>query len=44
MLMVQEELVNAARVGVRQAIVPGTTDSQVSTTVKNYLSATGISG
>jgi Flp pilus assembly protein TadG len=44
MLMVQEILVNAAREGARAAILPGETDTQVTTTVSNYLSVSGISG
>jgi Flp pilus assembly protein TadG len=44
MLMVQEILVNAARVGARQATLPLQTDAQVTAAVSNYLAATGISG
>jgi Flp pilus assembly protein TadG len=43
-LMVEQILVNAAREGARQAALPLSTDAQVSKTVSNYLTATGISG
>jgi len=44
LMMVQEILVNAARVGARQAILYGSTDSQIQTTITNYMSAANISG
>jgi Flp pilus assembly protein TadG len=44
MMMVQEILVNAAREGARAAIMPGETDSQVTSVVSNYMSVSGISG
>ena len=42
--MVQETLVNAARMGARAAIVPGATDAQIATAVSNYMAGAGISG
>src|SRR5690242_20422982 len=42
-MMVAELLNDAARVGARQAIISGTTDSTVSQTVTNFLQSTGIS-
>ena len=44
MMMVQEIMTNAARVGARQAILTGSTDTTVQTTIANYLTAAGISG
>ena len=44
MMMVEEILVNAARLGARAAILPSETDSQVATVVSNYLAGVGISG
>ncbi|MGO9469409.1 MAG: TadE family protein [Isosphaeraceae bacterium] len=43
-IMVQQILVNAAREGARQAILPLETDAQVAQAVSNYLATTGISG
>jgi len=44
MIMVQEILVNAARVSARQAILSGETDAQVQSTLSSYMSGAGISG
>jgi Flp pilus assembly protein TadG len=44
LLMVQEILVNAARTGSRVAVMPGNTDSNVTTAVSNFMAGTGISG
>jgi Flp pilus assembly protein TadG len=44
MLMVQQVLVTAAREGARQATLPGATNTTVSTTVTNLLTASGVSG
>jgi TadE-like protein len=38
----QQVLTNAAREGARQAILEGVTDSQVTTTVRNYLTGGGL--
>jgi Flp pilus assembly protein TadG len=43
-LMVQQMLVNAARAGARIAILAGSTDANVQTTISNYLSAAQVSG
>jgi Flp pilus assembly protein TadG len=43
-MMVQQILVNAARVGTRQATIPSQTDTTVSTTVSNYMSSCSVSG
>jgi Flp pilus assembly protein TadG len=43
-MMVQEVEVNAARAGARTAILSGSTDANVQTTITNYMSAAGISG
>ena len=42
--MVQQVLVNAARVGARSAILAGVTASQAETVMSNYLTSAGISG
>jgi Flp pilus assembly protein TadG len=42
--MVQEMLVNAARVGARAAILSGSTQSGVQSIISNYMSSTGVSG
>jgi Flp pilus assembly protein TadG len=44
MMMVQQVLVNAAREGARASVLPGETDSQVTSVVSNYMSASGVSG
>src|SRR5205814_627418 len=44
MMMVQQVLTNGAREGARKAVLPGATDTQVQTTIDNYLSGAGISG
>jgi Flp pilus assembly protein TadG len=43
-LMVQQVMVNAARAGARMAILCGSTDANVTTTISNYMSAAQISG
>jgi Flp pilus assembly protein TadG len=44
MLMVQQNLTNAAREGARKAVLPGATDSQVETTIDDYMKGVDISG
>lgn len=44
MVMVQQVITNAAREGARQGIIPGSSSSQVKTTVTNYLTGTSIGG
>jgi Flp pilus assembly protein TadG len=43
-LMVEQVMTNAARAGARVAILAGSTDAQVQTTLTNYLSAAQITG
>ncbi|MGO8751642.1 MAG: TadE/TadG family type IV pilus assembly protein [Thermoguttaceae bacterium] len=43
-MMVQEVEVSAARGGARTAILAGSSDANVQTTIANYMSAAGISG
>jgi Flp pilus assembly protein TadG len=42
-LMVQQVIVNASRVGARQATMPGATTSEVSTAVQDYASSVSVS-
>jgi Flp pilus assembly protein TadG len=42
--MVQEILVNGARVGARAAILSGSTQSGVTSTVASYMTSAGVSG
>ena len=44
MVMVQQVITNASREGARVGVLDGSTSSDVSTAVKNYLSAASISG
>ncbi len=44
MMMVQQVVTNAAREGCRKAVLAGATESQVYTTIDNYLTGSGISG
>ncbi len=44
MMMVQNIMINAARAGARQAILSGSTTTQVQTTIANCLTPAGISG
>src|SRR5262245_34144093 len=44
MMMVQQIVTNAAREGCRKAVLAGATESQVQTTIDNYLTGSGISG
>lgn len=44
LVMVQQVLTNAAREGARRAILSGSTESDVVTTVNEYLSGAGIQG
>jgi Flp pilus assembly protein TadG len=44
MVMVQQILVNAARVGARSAILAGVTPAQAETVMSNYLTSAGITG
>jgi Flp pilus assembly protein TadG len=44
MSMVQQAITTAAREGAREAIVDGSTESQVRSTVNSYLAAGGIRG
>jgi Flp pilus assembly protein TadG len=44
LMMVEQVLVNAAREGARKASLPGTTTSDVTTVVNDYLTNSGISG
>ncbi len=43
-LMVQQVLINASRVGARQAITTGATTAQVETAVQNYSSGVAVNG
>jgi Flp pilus assembly protein TadG len=43
-MMVEEVLTNAAREGCRKAVLPGSTSSDVTTVVNNYLTNSGITG
>ncbi len=43
-LMVQQVLINASRVGVRQAVTLGATSSEVSNTVQDYTSSVSVPG
>ncbi len=44
LMMVQEVLTNGAREGARQAVLPHATQSDVTTTVQNYMTANMVSG
>lgn len=44
MVMVQQVLTNASREGCRVAILDGSTNSEIQTTVSNYLSGSNING
>jgi len=44
LIMVQQVLTNATRVGARRAVIEGTTESEVQALVENYLSQASISG
>lgn len=44
MVMVQQILVNAARVGARSAILAGVSATQAQTVMSNYLTSAGITG
>ena len=44
MVMVQQVLTNASREGARQAVLDGSTTTQVSTVVTDYLSSSSITG
>jgi Flp pilus assembly protein TadG len=43
-LMVQQVLINASRVGARQAITTGATSAQVQTAVQDYTTGVAVSG
>jgi Flp pilus assembly protein TadG len=43
-MMVQQVLTNAAREGCRKATLPGSSSSDVTAVVNNYLTSSGISG
>jgi Flp pilus assembly protein TadG len=43
-LMVQQVLINASRVGARQAITTGSTTAQVQTAVQNYTAGVAVPG
>jgi Flp pilus assembly protein TadG len=44
LMMVQQTLINAVREGARKATLPGTTTSQVQSTVDTYLKNGGVNG
>ena len=44
MMMVQQIVTNAAREGCRKAVLGGATETQVFTTIDNYLTGSGITG